>query len=47
MMVGDIGKNRTANEANKYRVGDRIRFRINYMAVVRLLNSKFIDKRFL
>jgi len=47
MMVVDVGKNRTADGLKKYRVGDRIRFRTNYMAVARLLNSKFIDKRFL
>lgn len=47
MMVVDVGKNRTADGLKKYRVGDRIRFRTNYMAVARLLNSKFIDKHFL
>lgn len=47
MMVVDIGRNRTEEGKKKYSVGDRIRFRTNYMAVARLLNSKFIDKRFL
>lgn len=47
MMVVDIGKNRTAKGDKKYRVGDRIRFKTNYMAVARLLNSQFINKRFL
>jgi len=46
MMVVDIGSNRTEEGKKKYRVGDRIRFKPNYMAVARLLNSKFIDKRF-
>jgi len=47
MMVVDIGKNRNVEGKKKYHVGDRIRFRTNYMAVARLLNSKFIDKRFI
>lgn len=47
MMVVDIGKNLTVEGKTKYRVGDRVRFKTNYMAVARLLNSKFIDKRFL
>ena len=47
MMVVDIGKNRNAEGGKRYRVGDRIRFKTNYMAVARLLNSKFIDKRFI
>lgn len=47
MMVVDIGTNNTAEGTKKYRVGDRIRFKTNYMAVARLLNSKFIEKRFL
>ncbi|MBK5195643.1 MAG: alanine racemase [Proteiniphilum sp.] len=46
MMVVDIGSNKTREGNKKYRVGDRIRFKPNYMAVARLLNSKFIDKRF-
>lgn len=46
MMVVDIGSNKTTDGMKKYRVGDRIRFKTNYMAVARLLNSKFIDKRF-
>jgi predicted amino acid racemase len=47
MMVVDIGKNKTREGFKKYRVGDKIKFKPNYMAVARLLNSKFIDKRFL
>jgi len=45
-MVVDIGKNKTKEGIKKYKVGDRIKFKPNYMAVARLLNSKFIDKRF-
>ena len=47
MMVIDIGSNKTKEGAKKYRVGDQVVFKPNYMAVARLLNSKFIDKRFL
>jgi predicted amino acid racemase len=46
MMVVDLGKNRTEDGKKKYHVGDEIVFKTNYMAVARLLNSKFIDKRF-
>ena len=46
MMVVDIGSNRTGDGDVKYHVGDQINFKTNYMAVARLLNSKFIDKRF-
>src|SRR5690606_8367982 len=46
MTVVDLGENVTKNGKEKYKVGDKIRFRPNYMAVARLLNSKFIDKRF-
>jgi predicted amino acid racemase len=47
MIVIDLGKNQDDNKNIKYRVGDTIRFTLNYMAVARLLNSKFIDKVFL
>lgn len=47
MLVVDIGNNRTINGEKKYSVGDKIYFKPNYMAVARLLNSKFIDKVFL
>ena len=30
----------------KYNIGDQVMFTPNYMAVARLLNSKFIAKRF-
>lgn len=46
MMVVDLGSNKNSDGMKKYRVGDHIRFKPNYMAVARLLNSKFIDKRF-
>ena len=46
MMVVDIGSNKTKDGKKKYHVGDEIVFKTNYMAVARLLNSKFIDKRF-
>lgn len=46
MLVVDIGKNKTAGGKKKYKIGDKLRFKPNYMAVARLLNSKFIDKIF-
>ncbi len=46
MTVIDLGKNTQDGETPRYRVGDQIEFIPNYMGVVRLLNSKFIDKRF-
>ncbi|WP_179376321.1 alanine racemase [Winogradskyella wichelsiae] len=39
MFVIDLGENK-----EQYKLGDKIKFKLNYMAVVRLLNSKFIDK---
>jgi len=45
MIVVDIGSNRNAEGKKKYNLGDKIKFKPNYMAVARLLNSKFIDKR--
>lgn len=44
MLVIDIGNNKTASGEARYKVGDKIKFKPNYMAVARLLNSKFIDK---
>lgn len=44
MLVIDIGNNKDQQGKTKYKVGDKIRFKPNYMAVARLLNSKFIDK---
>ena len=46
MIVVDIGSNRTKDGKKKYGIGDKITFKPNYMAVARLLNSKFIDKQF-
>lgn len=46
MFVIDIGKNKTSSGEKKYSVGDKICFKPNYMAVARLLNSKFIAKKF-
>ncbi len=46
MLVVDIGTNKTKSGKKKYSIGDKVRFKPNYMAVARLLNSKFIDKIF-
>jgi hypothetical protein len=46
MLVVDIGNNRTKDGKKKYNIGDKVQFTPNYMAVARLLNSKFIDKQF-
>jgi len=46
MLVVDLGKNEKENGETRYKVGDTISFKPNYMAVARLLNSKFIDKKF-
>jgi len=46
MTVVDLGNNKTADGKTKYKVGDKLSFKPNYMAVARLLNSKFIDKIF-
>ena len=46
MLVVDIGTNITKDGVKKYSIGDKIHFKPNYMAVARLLNSKFIDKKF-
>ncbi|MGB1268481.1 MAG: alanine racemase [Flavobacteriaceae bacterium] len=46
MLVVDIGTNKTTSGKKKYSIGDKVRFKPNYMAVARLLNSKFIDKTF-
>ncbi len=47
MMVIDLGDNIKEDGTQKYRIGDQIRFIPNYMAVARLLNSKFISKKFI
>ncbi len=46
MTVVDLGENTTRGGAQKYHVGGKVKFKANYMAIARLLNSKFIDKRF-
>jgi predicted amino acid racemase len=46
MLVIDIGTNITKDGKKKYSVGDKIYFKPNYMAVARLLSSKFISKTF-
>lgn len=46
MTVVDLGDNRTKDNKNKFKVGDKVKFTLNYMAVARLLNSKFITKTF-
>lgn len=46
MMVLDLGNNETGDGSTRYRIGDQVRFRPNYMAVARLLHSRFIDKVF-
>lgn len=46
MLVIDIGENKTKEGKKKYKIGDKIHFKPNYMAVARLLNSKFIDKKY-
>lgn len=47
MLVIDIGKNKTKEGNQKYKIGDKIHFKPSYMAVARLLNSKFIAKKYL
>ncbi|MEA2096275.1 MAG: alanine racemase [Candidatus Cloacimonadota bacterium] len=46
MCVVDIGTNKTESGKKKYSIGDKIFYNLNYMAVARLLNSKFISKKF-
>lgn len=47
MTVIDIGENKNEDGKQKYHVGDKICLEPSYMAVARLLNSKFIDKKFI
>jgi predicted amino acid racemase len=47
MTVVEIGDNIDEEGNEKYKVGDTICLDPNYIAVARLLNSKFIDKRFI
>jgi predicted amino acid racemase len=46
MIVVDIGENKNEDGSQKYHIGDKVKFIPNYMAVARLLNSKFVEKRF-
>ncbi|MDY6915458.1 MAG: alanine racemase [Candidatus Cloacimonadota bacterium] len=45
MTVYSLGTNINKSQRLKYKVGNRIAFKPNYMAVARLMNSKFISKR--
>lgn len=47
MMVIDLGNNKNEDGKTRYKVGDKISFTPDYMAVARLLNSKFIDKKYI
>lgn len=47
MTVIDIGDNKDEKGNRIYHVGDRICLDPNYIAVARLLNSKFIEKKFI
>lgn len=46
MTVYDLGDNKDKNGKKKYSIGDSICFKPSYIAVARLLNSKFIEKNF-
>lgn len=46
MLVINLGTNTTPTGKKKYSIGDKIHFKPNYMAIARLLNSKFIDKNY-
>lgn len=45
MTVYDIGPNLTKFQRTKYRVGKQISFHPSYMAVARLMSSKFVEKK--
>lgn len=47
MTVVDLGDNLDENGNKKYHVGDMICLNPNYISVARLLNSKFISKKFI
>ncbi|MFP4523400.1 MAG: alanine racemase [Candidatus Nanoarchaeia archaeon] len=44
MTVYDLGKNKGSSNYPKYHVHSKIKFKPTYMAVARLMNSKFVDK---
>ncbi|HDJ33103.1 MAG TPA: alanine/ornithine racemase family PLP-dependent enzyme [Bacteroidetes bacterium] len=43
LTVYDVGQNLNSRLRQKYKVGKTVSFKPNYMAVARLMNSKFID----
>jgi predicted amino acid racemase len=45
MTVYDIGPNLTKFQRVKYKVGKQISFQPSYMAVARLMNSRFVEKK--
>lgn len=45
MTVYDLGENKRKDGKQKYRIGDQILFHPNYMAVARLMNTPFIEKK--
>jgi predicted amino acid racemase len=47
MTVYDLGDNEDKNNKQKYKIGDSIVFCPSYMAVARLLNSKFIARKYI
>jgi hypothetical protein len=47
MTVIDIGNNRNKDKTKKYKVGDHLCLNPSYLAVARLLSSKFIEKVFI
>lgn len=47
MTVIDIGENKHSDGSQRFKVGDTILFDVNYMGVVRLLNSKFVAQIYL
>lgn len=46
MLVVDLGNNEKDDNVLLYKVGDKIKFKLTYMGVARLLNSKFIEKQY-
>jgi len=47
MTVVDIGNNKNADNTKKYRIGDHLCLDPSYLAVARLLSSKFVEKKFI
>lgn len=47
MTVVDIGNNRNEDKSKKYRIGDHLCLNPSYLAVARLLSSKFVEKKFI